>query len=370
MLRVLLIGAGHTHVHILRNAEHLIRLGADVIVITPDAVHPYSGMGPGLLGGTYSWQQICLPVEALARHSGVTFVQGTVTAVDPGSQAVTLQDGRTYGYDILSVNTGSTVGDPSMLSDPRLYTVKPIAELKRLRSDILQASSRPRGVHDSTLRIAVVGGGPAGVECAGNASFLLRTHGHRLADVRLYTRSERLARMNTRRSRWLSRFLQRRGVSIHQEAVARPNDMDADFVVLATGTRPPDSLSRYGLPLGPNGGIAVGRTLQSEAHANVFAVGDCADFVHEPLDRVGVYAVRMQQVLLENICGLVRTRAAGASESEAQLKAFTATGAYLAGVNVGFGNGLLYRGAWSVRGPLAFRLKDFIDRRFMRRYQV
>jgi NADH dehydrogenase FAD-containing subunit len=318
-------------------------------------------MGPGLLGGTYSWEQICLPVEALARHSGVTFVQGAVSAVDPGSQTVTLHDGRTLDYDMLSVNTGSTVGDPELLSDPRLYTVKPITELKRLRSGIEETSS---------LRVAVVGGGPAGVECAGNTAFLLHKLVHRRAEVQLYTRSERLARMTTRRSRWLSRFLKRHGVSIYHEAVARPSDIDADFVILATGTRPPESLTRYGLPLGPSGGIAVGRTLQSEAYANVFAVGDCADFLPEPLDRVGVYAVRMQQVLLVNMISLATTFTSGASEREAQLEVFTGTGAYLAGVNVGFGNGLLYRGAWSVRGPLAFRLKDYIDRRFMRRYRV
>ncbi len=370
MLRVLLIGAGHTHVHILRYAERLTRTGTDVLVVTPDSVHPYSGMGPGLLGGTYSWEQICLPVEALARHSGVSFVRGTVSGVEPGSQTVTLQDGRTLEYDILSVNTGSTVGANELPGSPRLYTVKPIAELKRLRGSLMAAASRARGIHDSVLRVAVIGGGPAGVECAGNAAFLLHRYGRARAEVRLYTRSERLARMTSRRSRWLSRFLTRHGVDIHQTTVANPNDIDADFVVLATGTRPPEALCRYGLPLGPNGGIAIGGTLQSNAYPNIFAVGDCADFLPAPLDRVGVYAVRMQEVLLENIDGLTRTLATHAPASEAQLRAFTGTGAYLAGVNAGFGSGLLYRGPWSVRGRMAFRIKDLIDRRFMRRYQV
>ncbi len=363
MKHLVLVGAGHTHIHILRNAETLTYPGARITIVTPEAGHPYSGMGPGLLGGSYRWDEVCIPVQELAARAGVSFLRTSVRSVDADARLLTLEDGRRLEYDILSINIGSDVVQTASLQDQRVYPVKPIANLARLKSDLLStgSASAADAAQPSTTRVAVVGGGPAGVECAGNIAYLLHTHGSEACEVTLYSRSETLARMTPQRSLWIETFLHNRKIAVRREAVTSSDDIDADFVVLASGTHPPDALRDFGLPSGPGGGIAVNEYLQSVDYPNVFAVGDCADFVREPLDRVGVYAVRMQPVLFNNVHALLRGRTE-------DIRQFKRTGPYLAGVNLGFGQGLLYRGRWDVRGRAAFRLKDFIDRRFMKRY--
>ncbi|TVQ27230.1 MAG: hypothetical protein EA383_03005 [Spirochaetaceae bacterium] len=375
MKQLVLIGAGHTHIHILRNAETLTQSGARITIVTPETGHPYSGMGPGLLGGSYRWEEICIPVQEQAARAGVSFLRASARSVDPDARVLTLGDGRRLEYDVLSINIGSDVAPTASLQDHRVYRVKPIANLARLKSDLIAARSATFGdaahlqtttysqtaTQRRTTRVAVIGGGPAGVECAGNIAYLLHTHGIEASEVTLYSRSETLGRMTPERSRWIETFLQSHRVAVRREVVTSSDDIDADFVVLASGTHPPETLRDFGLPLGPGGGLAVNDYLQSVDHANVFAVGDCADFVREPLDRVGVYAVRMQPLLFDNVHALLR-------EQTEEIRRFTRTGPYLAGVNLGFGQGLLYRGRWDLRGRAAFRLKDFIDRRFMKRY--
>ena len=49
---------------------------------------------------------------------------------------------------------------------------------------------------------------------------------------------------------------------------------------------------------------------------------------------------------------------------------FTPSGKYLLILNMGDGSGILCKHRWVWNGCWSFLLKDFIDRRFMRRFQV
>ncbi len=57
---VVLAGAGHTHVELLRRGEAFRRAGYRLTVINPAPTHPYSGRGPGVLGGDYRYEDILL----------------------------------------------------------------------------------------------------------------------------------------------------------------------------------------------------------------------------------------------------------------------------------------------------------------------
>ena len=405
-LVVVLVGAGHTHVELLLQGHRFADAGLELVVVSPDPTHPYSGMGPGLLGGTYSVADVSLPIADLAARAGARFVQQAVVSHDPQSQSLVLSDGSALSYDLASFNVGSEVAaDESAEGRPALcpvIPVKPIAGLAAAREVIEAVCRGGRGA-----RVAIVGGGPAGVELAGNVAWLLAQCGRPLgapvapesaavasdaeSRVDLYTSERPLAGLSGRRLQYVQRCLEASGVRVHrgprvdvallcadsagaagvpgleaagQEAArleaSRLSPSPPDLVLLATGIGPPRALHAFGLPCAADGSIVVDRYLRAEGHDRVFAVGDCAGFADEPLDRVGVYAVRMQRVLLGNLL---------ATAAGTPLQPFTATGPYLGGLNLGFGRGILYRGPWTLRGRLAFLVKDWIDRRFMRRYQ-
>ena len=360
MKRIILVGAGHTHIELALRARELTEAGIEVVVVSPFRSHPYSGMGPGLLSGLYSAADVMLPAAALVEQAGGIFVRDRVSAVDPVKQVVSLEHGESLRYDVISLNLGS---EPNLEVDGYgRFPVKPISNLGEARRAI-----ELRSTHDATIRVAVIGGGPGGIELAANTAHLLDSLRVTRRQVDLYTGNSPLGNVKGRRERYVESFLTRAGVRINRGYRVLPDDLDADFVLVASGIRPPKVLEHFGLPLAADGGVLTDEYLRATGFENVFAVGDCGTMRDSPLDRVGAYAVRMQPVLQSNL----RFAASEPDDpgSPRTLLPFTGRHKYLAGFNLGYRRGLLYRGRWTLTGRAAFRVKNRIDRGFMRRYQ-
>ena len=75
----------------------------------------------------------------------------------------------------------------------------------------------------------------------------------------------------------------------------------ADCIIAATGVRPAIWLAGSGLALASDGFVAVADGQQSVSHPEVFAAGDTASRVDAPHARSGVYAVRAGPVLTVNL---------------------------------------------------------------------
>lgn len=133
------------------------------------------------------------------------------------------------------------------------------------------------------------------------------------------------------------------------------------MVFLAVGVSPSPLFRDSGLPTGEDGGLLVNECLQSVRHPELFGGGDCISLEGTPLARVGVYAVRQNRILHRNLLAFLEGRPLGR---------FDPGGAYLMILNMGDGRGIFRRKEFVWDGPFAFRLKDAIDRRFMRRFQV
>ena len=135
----------------------------------------------------------------------------------------------------------------------------------------------------------------------------------------------------------------------------------ADLLFPAVGVRPSRIFSDSGLPTGPDGGLRVNEHLQSTGHENIFGGGDCIYFQPQPLDKVGVYAVRENPILYQNLLAALEGR---------ELVSFSPGGTYLLIYNLGCGVGIFCK--WSIvfSGKLAFWLKDSIDRKFINTFQA
>jgi len=97
--RVLLIGAGHGHLVVLRSLADRPLYGARITLVTPSPKVVYSGMLPGLLAGHYRRADAQIDVAALAERAYVEFEQGEVIRLDAANRLALLRDGRSFGYD-------------------------------------------------------------------------------------------------------------------------------------------------------------------------------------------------------------------------------------------------------------------------------
>jgi NADH dehydrogenase FAD-containing subunit len=365
--RLVLIGGGHAHMVTLANLEKIVEKGHDVTVIGPSDHHYYSGMGPGLLSGTYRPEEIRFATRHVVEKQGGTFLSGKATAIDPEKKTVILENGDPVPYDVLSCNAGSHVPKPAVEGDPAdVFSVKPIERLMVAKSRLVDHF----GQHKT--EVVIVGGGPSSAEVAGNAWQLATATGRHMPRITICAGRVFMSRFPRSIRRRIVGTLSRRGITIREGAFATTvsptavhldngDTLPADFVFLALGVKPSAIFTNSGIVTGPDGGLKVNRFLQSIQYSDIFGGGDCIYFQDQPLDKVGVYAVRQNPVLLHNIM---------AKLDGGDLMPFDPGGDYLLIFNLGGRIGLLKKRWLEFGGRPAFLIKDYIDRRFMKEFQA
>ena len=364
--RLVLVGAGHAHLTTIAQLESIIEAGAEVTVLSLGSYQYYSGMGPGLFSGRYTPGQVRFNVRRFSERHGAKFVESEVTSIHPRERRIILIDGSFIPYDVISFNIGSVI-DPSAAGLVACDSLQPVKPVERL----FDARCRIGAMLDQgTVRLAVVGGGAAGIEMAANGAALGRSAQNSIA-VTLVTNRRILRGFPDHVRRKSLRKLDRLGVRVvENDPVQRctegsmilesGEEIGYDFGLLATGTRPPNLFARSGLKLGVSGGLLVGSQLNTEDYPEIFGGGDCVDFAPRALEKVGVFAVRQNPILYNNL---------KESILGGPLINFEPQRHYHLILNFGDGTGLSHRAPFTLRGPLAFILKDKIDSGFMRKFQ-
>lgn len=364
MANILLLGAGHVHLHVIQSCAQLQAAGHTVTVIAPE-VFWYSGLASGVVAGDYPPELDRIDVETLAKQAGVTYLRATATVVDPESKTVTTSDGRTVPYDVCSLNVGST-SDPSRLpgEHPHLYRVKPVRLLFDLCCELderIAGGGRPK--------LVVIGAGVTGTELACCFHHRLTRDGGQGA-VALIGRGGVTPELPARARKALHRHIDRQGIAFYETGVDRLDSdgvhladgthLPADAVVLATGPRAPAFLAASGLECDDAGAVVVYPDLQVANAQGVFAVGDCLYFAPRPLPKIGVFAVREAPILVHNLLAFL---------AGDPLRAFKPQRMFLSILNLGNRRALAYRDNLMWSGRLAWWLKDRIDRRWLEMYQ-
>lgn len=365
--KLVLAGGGHAHMMTLANLHRFIEKGIAVTVIGPSEFHYYSGMGPGMLGGTYRPEDIRFATRKLVESKGGEFIFGKIVRIEPIGREVILDSGNTVPYDVLSCNVGSDVPLAGVETDGEtVFTVKPIEKLLAARNRILEIGTK------QPLAVGIVGGGPSAVEIAGNIEQLSRSPGMKPVRIDILARSTLLPHQPPGIRYRAAASLSRRGVHIIPGCAVRKIEpgivtsetgdrYEFDLIFVALGIKPNPVFKNSGIPVGSDGGLLVNRYLQSIYHHGMFGGGDCISFRESPLDKVGVYAVRQNPVLCHNLM---------AALTGGQLRPFDPGGNYLMILNIGGGFGILQKHRIIFGSRTAFMLKDLIDRRFMRKFQA
>jgi len=363
--QLVIVGAGHAHLTILKNLQEFKNAGHNVTVVSSSALHYYSGMGPGMLSGIYRPEDIRFNVEKMSRDRGADFIEDKVVRIDPQQKEIDLQSGRTLAYDVMSVNTGSFVPvEAARVSDDTVIPVKPIENLLDARRKIIAA------LKNRDLKITIVGGGPTGVEVAGNLWRLVRDvsgqcritliAGSRLLDQFKAGVRKRVFNSLIHRSVRVVEDIRVTGIKDGAVVLSDGSTVASDIVFMAVGVRPSPLFEDSGMPVGPDGGMLVNQYLQSVAFPEVFGGGDCISFEPEPLAKVGVYAVRQNPILLNNLLCFLKDSA---------LTPFHPQKAVLLAFNMGDGTAVVQWHSLVWGGGLGFALKNYIDKAFMKKFQ-
>jgi selenide,water dikinase len=362
MKRLLLVGGGHSHLAVLKALGDAPAPG-DITLLSPHRYVVYSGMIPGLIAGHYHLEHCRVDLQGLASRAGARMFEDSAIRVDAARREVITAAGERLAYDLLSLDVGSAPGEPPAVAQQALR-VRPVEAFlsgwHRLRESIARQEVR---------RVALVGGGAAGVEIV-----LAMQHATAGAAVEfaLFSETRILAGHNRNAQRRLERILASHRVAVRarKKVVAvldggieleRGERVEAQATIWATGAGAPSWIAASGLATDPGGFIAVGDTLQSISHPEIFAAGDCATLIGGRGVKSGVIAVRQGPVLARN---LVRALAGAAPES------FHEPQRTLALISCGDRYAVASWDRFAVEGAWVWRWKDRIDRRFVERYRT
>ncbi|MDT0317483.1 NAD(P)/FAD-dependent oxidoreductase [Streptomyces millisiae] len=215
-------------------------------------------------------------IPDLLAGTGITFVQGTATAIDPEARQITVDGARTLGYDTLvyalgsSTDTGKVPG-----ADTHAFTLNNPEIAGRFAARLTEIAA-------SGGTVTVCGGGLTGIEAATEIA-----EAHPGLHVTLISPDEPGGMMGAKARAHLHRALERLGITLETGArvtkvlpeaveLADGRIVRSDACLWTTGVKVSPLAAAAGITTDDHGLILVDATLRSVSHPQIHAIGDAA----------------------------------------------------------------------------------------------
>lgn len=366
---LVLVGGGHAHCQVLKRWAMELPVGIRPTLISDSSQAVYSGMLPGAVSGAYGADEIQVELGPLARASGARFLRARVLKVDPEGRQVFFEDRPPVSFDLLSLNIGS-VSRGGQVPGVKEYAVstRPIGSfLERVEALERAFAEKEKPV----AQLVVVGGGAAGVELSCGLTHRLRQRGVDLKCTLVESGSALLADASQGAQKKVGEKLKEIGVEVQLGLRVQRVESEAlfledgrrvpfDLLIWAAGAAPPKLIGASGMPTDEEGYLKVRPTLQVLGFDHIFGVGDCVRVEgYSWMPRAGLYAVRSGPILVQNLEAAVQGKT---------LVPFRPQRNFLKLLGTGDGEAIADYKGFGFRGPWVWKWKDWIDRRWMRKF--
>lgn len=318
--KVVILGAGFGGL----TAARALAKHADVLLIDQHNYQTFLPLLYQVSTAGLAADHVAYPIRGALRKTNVKFRMGSPAKLDSTKNFLTLTDGFEINYDHLVVAMGSTTSDFGVPGVTEFALgMKTVTEALNIRSKVMRAYELMCASDNEDLyEIAVVGGGPTGVEMAGAFAELIR--GPLRSDYAQVAQRFRVSiieagpRLVPSFSQSLSdktqQDLEKLGVKVltntsikeveeTQIVTAQDSIISANLTVWAAGVKGVPAMESLGLPIF-RGRLDTGQSLQVSGQTNIWAIGDIAgvrDLSGNLLPMVAPVAMQQARFLAKQI---------------------------------------------------------------------
>ena len=298
--KILVLGAGFGGLSFVR---HFTQKKAEIRLVDQRNHHLFQPLLYQVATGGLVMQSIAEPVRCIfSKRKNVQVLMDTVESIDLQSKSVKTAN-RTLDYDYLIIAVGmvsSYFGNNHWAKHS--IGLKSLQDARNIRARVLSAFEKAESITDETQRrqlmtIAIVGGGPSGVEMAGalceltrrvfksefrsikpeESQILLIEGSDRLLGAFSHKSSERA--LSDLRKIGVDVRLNTKVESIEENTIVfNGQRIQSSCIIWTAGVEGAPLLKQLNAPLDRRGRLLVEADCSLKEHPEVFAIGDIASF--------------------------------------------------------------------------------------------
>jgi len=309
----------------------------EVVIVSPRNHFLFTPLLPSTTVGTVEFRSIIEPIRTARR--GIKYYQAACAGIDVDSNRIECEsvfeaERFTLTYDLLVIGVGAlsnTFNIPGV--EQNALFLKELADARAIRSrisDCFEQASQPGRTNlemEALLHFVVVGGGPTGVEFAGEmhdfvAEDLSKWFPDLMPLVRitlLEATGEILTSFDEKLSQYAMKHLKRARIHVRTHSfvkevlpdrvvLADGEEIPCGLVVWSTGIGPTRVVRESSLPRNKQGRIQTDKTFLVSGTTKVYAIGDCASVEGESLAPTAQVAQQEGEYLARRLNQIARKR--------------------------------------------------------------
>lgn len=307
--KLLILGGGFGGLDVTRavGRSRVARGYWDTLLVDKENYFQFNPLLPAVAVGSVETRHIVYPLREMSKHHGIRFHKNKVTRIDLDRRCVQLHNGLAENWDTLVIAVGSVTnwyGVSGAAEHARPF--KTLVDAMTLRARVVELfemaeQARSDSQRRRLLSFVLVGGGVTGVEVAAELiemareTLLPRYPSLSASHIRITVveGADRLVlSARPEHSRYVQRFLARRGVGVELNALVKQVEphavlladgrrLEAFTIVWTAGVIPPPIVRELPLLHHKDSRVVVDETLRAlrpdgTPVENVYVIGDCA----------------------------------------------------------------------------------------------
>lgn len=327
--RIVIIGGGFGGIHTLKSVSKYLKKEIknkkiEIILIDKKNYFLFTPLLHEVISSSVRKEDVVHPLREICQNYNAKFIRGEVIEINLETQRIKLKNKYSLSYDYLVICSGSKAFYYNIKgAEEYSYTLKTLEDAENLRRNLIRLLEKTDIVNNENLQIIIIGGGPTGVEIAGeikdffnDIKDLYKNINFKKVNIYIIERCDKiLQNFGDFISEKSTEYFKKRGIKILTNSSVK--EITHNSVILENGKKIKSDITIFAVGIEPqliktfpsvktkNKRIIVTKYLNIKEFNNVFVVGDVC---YTDFPQTAQAATRMGEFVGKNIKNLIHKK--------------------------------------------------------------